>query len=208
MLCDLTDKVFENGEFLTNQLSSAVKMIHLLNENEKIQQQLEESLITLRENNIELDHLSKSDMLTGILNRRGFYDEAEKFLETNRKAGKQCLVIYVDMNNLKVINDRYGHEEGDYALKTIGQILLQTLRSEGLAGRIGGDEFACVMKYGWHDGGRKVLEELKEKPYNVTVSAGICSPTDGERLTLMEMLSLADEELYRAKKNKVTVVEK
>ncbi len=218
MLCDLTDKVFENGEFLTNQLSSAVKMIHLLNENEKIQQQLEESLITLRENNIELDHLSKSDMLTGILNRRGFYDEAERFLETNRNAGKQCLVIYVDMNNLKVINDRYGHEEGDYALKTIGQILLQTLRSEGLAGRIGGDEFACVMKYGWHDGGRKVLEELEEKfnshnrqsqkPYNVTVSAGICSPADGERPTLMEMLSLADEELYRAKKNKVTVVEK
>lgn len=217
-LCDLTDKMFGNGEFLVNQMSSAVKMIQLLKINESIQQQLEESLVTLRENNIALDNLSKSDGLTGIYNRRGFYDAAGKLVEKNRKLGKPVLVAYVDMNNLKIINDRYGHEEGDFSLKLIGDILVDTMGDKGITGRIGGDEFACAIEYEAEDEGKSLLEtiygkftaynEKSEKPYNVTVSAGAYVLKAAEQLDLKEALTLADEKLYVEKQRRVKIVAK
>ncbi len=218
LLCDMTDKLFEHGEFLSNQLSSAVKMIHVLNENEKIQEQLEKSLITLRENNIELDNLSKSDMLTGIMNRRGFYAAAEEFLDNARKQNKTTLAIYVDMDNLKIINDRYGHEEGDYSLKLIGQILRETVNDSGITGRIGGDEFACVIMQDSEDDCRTIPEEIQtkfrthnaqsDKPYNVTVSIGVYVNRPVEKTSLGDALSLADEKLYQAKRNRLKIVDK
>lgn len=210
LLCDLTEGIFVNGEFLINQMSSAAKMITLLKANEQIQRELEESLSVLRENNIVLDNLSKSDGLTGILNRRGFYTEAEKLIEENRKKGKNLLAIYVDMNNLKIINDRYGHEEGDFSIKLISDILSQEMKDSGVAGRIGGDEFACIMEYQLADEGSSVIDriysrfvtfnECSDKPYNVTVSAGsyLILPEDG--ITLKEALTQADEKLYEVKK--------
>ncbi|MDO4304141.1 MAG: GGDEF domain-containing protein [Bacillota bacterium] len=210
ILCDLTDKIFENGEFMINQMSSAIKMISLLKANEEIQQKLEESLATLKENNIVLDNLSRSDGLTGILNRRGFYTAAQELMESGRKEGKRILVIYVDMNNLKIINDRYGHEEGDFSLKLIGEIISEAVRESGIAGRIGGDEFACILEYSGEDEGEAILSDIygrfeafnadSPKPYNVTVSAGACVLKNNENLTLKEALTQADEKLYEVKK--------
>lgn len=210
ILCDLTDKIFENGEFMINQMSSAIKMISLLKANEEIQQKLEESLATLKENNIVLDNLSRSDGLTGILNRRGFYTAAEELMKNGRKAGKRILVIYVDMNNLKIINDRYGHEEGDFSLKLIGEIISNAMQDKGIAGRIGGDEFACILEYGEADEGETILSDIygrfeafnadSPKPYNVTVSAGAYVLKSSENLTLKEALTQADEKLYEVKK--------
>lgn len=75
LLCDLTEGVLVNGEFLGNQVSAAVKMINLLKTNEEIMKRLEESMAILQKNNIMLDNLSKQDPLTGIMNRRGFFDD-------------------------------------------------------------------------------------------------------------------------------------
>ncbi|MGN1179690.1 MAG: GGDEF domain-containing protein [Suilimivivens sp.] len=210
LLCDLTEGIFINGEFLINQMSSAAKMITLLKANEQIQQKLEDSLTVLRENNIALDTLSKSDGLTGILNRRGFYTEAEKIIEESRKTGGNLLAIYVDMNNLKIINDRYGHEEGDFSIKLISDILSEEMKDVGIAGRIGGDEFACIMKYHLADEGKGVVNRIydrftsfnndSDKPYNVTVSAGASLITAGDAITLKEALTQADEKLYEVKK--------
>ena len=210
LLCDLTEEIFVNGEFLINQMSSAAKMITLLKANEQIQQKLEDSLIVLKENNLALDTLSKSDGLTGILNRRGFYAEAEKLIEENRKNGGNLLAIYVDMNNLKIINDRYGHEEGDFALKLISDILSEEMKDVGIAGRIGGDEYACIMRYQPADDGAGILDkiygrflafnETSDKPYNVTVSAGASLIGAKDDITLKEALTQADEKLYEVKK--------
>ena len=218
LLCDMTDRLFENGEFMANQLGAAAKMIDLLKANEQIRQQLEESLMTVRENNIVLDHLSKSDVLTGILNRRGFYNEAEEFLEKSRKAHKNVLVIYVDMNNLKVINDRYGHVEGDYSLQLIGKTLRDLMGPCGIVGRLGGDEFACVIEYHDADEGQALIRELyrrfrahneqSDKPYNVTTSAGTYLLKETDRTELSKALSLADERLYLEKQKKDKNVEK
>ena len=72
LLCDLTDALFSNGEFLINQMSSATRMIHLLHTNELITQQLEDSLALLRKNNLDLGHAFKVRRADGNLNRRGF----------------------------------------------------------------------------------------------------------------------------------------
>lgn len=218
LLCDLTNGIFENGEFLSNQMSAAVKMIDLLKNNERIQEQLEESMATLRENNIALDTLSKSDGLTGIRNRRGFEDAAGRLCEACKREGQVVLTAYIDMNNLKIINDRYGHDDGDFSLKTIGDILVKVIGKEGVVGRIGGDEFACVLPMEKESDGQELLnriyEEFKafnlqsEKPYNVTVSAGAYMLKPSDDLSLSQALSIADERLYEVKKLRTREVAK
>lgn len=219
LLCDLAESIYENGDFLCNQIGAATKMLHLLLSNEQIQQQLEENLVTLRENNIVLDALSKSDVLTGILNRRGFEDSAEQLLDLNRQSGKNTLAIYVDMNNLKIINDRYGHEEGDFSLHLIAETLSTIMKnSGGIAGRIGGDEFACVLTHRGTDKGEDFIRQIydafetfnknSDKSYNVTVSAGGCLIEADSELSLAQALKVADEQLYHAKRLRTKEVEK
>lgn len=210
LLCDMTEEVRANGEFLINQVSAAVKMISLLRANETIQQQLEENLSALKEHNIELDTISKSDVMTGILNRRGFYAEAEARTANARSAGKRVMAIYVDMNNLKLINDRYGHKEGDHSIILIGRFLKEMVGGSGVAGRIGGDEFACILEYDGQGTEEEILASLyhkfevynaqSDKPYNVTVSAGASFLGPEDNLTLKEALMQADEKLYEVKK--------
>ena len=82
--------------------------------------------------------------MTGIGNRRGFFHDAEPLLKACHAQDKELTVMYIDMNNLKIINDRYGHDEGDYSLKTIARILVQVVGNKGVVARIGGDEYACA----------------------------------------------------------------
>lgn len=210
ILCEMTDNIYESGEFLVNHLSSATKMIQLLRSNQKIQQDLEDSLVILKENNIVLDNLSKSDSLTGIWNRRGLYEEGQLMAERCHRQGRDVLVVYADMNNLKIINDRYGHEEGDFSLRAIADRLAEAAGKDGVAGRIGGDEFAYACPYNGSDEGAETLEALyaafrhfnegTDKEYNVTISAGACVIKPGSSMSLEEALSVADERLYEVKK--------
>ncbi len=208
LMCDLSEGVLENGEFLSGQLSAAVKMINLLKTNENVLKQLEESLVILQENNLKLDTLSKSDPLTGICNRRGFFQEAEPLLEKCRKKHKSVVIMYVDMNNLKIINDRYGHDEGDFSLKTIANILVDIVGNQGIVARIGGDEYACAVVT--EEDNQSLLQRIYEafnefnknsdKTFKVTVSAGAYRLTGDDTHTLEEAMIFADEQLYEVKK--------
>lgn len=218
LLCDLTEKMYSNGEFLTNQMGAAVHMINLLRENEQAQQRLSDIVISLRENNIALDHLSKLDSLTGIHNRRGYMEKANQLILDNIKLNQDTLIAYVDMNNLKVINDRYGHEEGDYSLKLISDIIKGIVGNQGVVGRIGGDEYSFVLTM-QDDMDVSFIERRihatfashnrkSDKPYNVTVSIGFYKLSYSAPVEFEEALSYADEQLYLAKQNKVRTVEK
>lgn len=115
------------------------------------------------------------------------------------------------MNNLKIINDRYGHEEGLF-LHTIAEILAEIVQKEqtgdGVVARIGGDEYACALMT--EKKKELLLQELydaftvrneqSDKPYNVTVSIGACALEPGDEHSLADALSLADEQLYEVKK--------
>ncbi|MCM1493094.1 MAG: GGDEF domain-containing protein [Muribaculaceae bacterium] len=209
LLCDLTDEVLENGEFLGNQISAAVKVIDLLKTNEAIQKKLEESLSVLQENNLELETISKRDPLTGIYNRRSFYSAAEKLRKECAENGCSLMLLYVDMNNLKIINDRYGHEEGDFSLNTIARILTRAAGS-GVVARIGGDEFACALTTELKDSELFTqladdfddFNAMSDRPYNVTVSVGAYLLRPEDTVTLENALRLADGQLYEMKKKR------
>jgi len=209
-ICDLTDMVYANGEMLFNQFGSAARVIDLLKTNDRIQKELEENLNLMKQHNIELDMQARNDALTGILNRRGFLDVANKMLSRNRAAGKRTIVAYADMNNLKIINDRFGHEEGDFALRTISEVLTFIIGSDGVVGRIGGDEYTIVYVGDMTD--LEFLDKIKTtfssfnetspKPYNVTVSCGVCNVSAENTISLSDALQMADQDLYNAKRNK------
>lgn len=197
LLCNLTDGLFENGEFLVNQMGSAVKMMELLKENERI---------------------SKSDGLTGLLNRRGFYDAAGEFLQECGLNHQRALAAYIDMDNLKIVNDRYGHDEGDFSLKLIGDILADTIGESGVVGRIGGDEFVLVTGYDALDEGEYLCQKLhaqfaafnetSDKKYNIGISVGTYLLQNALEMDIQDALALADEKLYEEKKHRTRNVEK
>ena len=112
-------------ESLSYQMSAAVRMLKLLHNQEDIQKQLEDSLYQLELHNIQLDSASKRDELTGLLNRRGLESQVERVLRDVRNQGKYLLAVYADMDNLKIVNDRFGHKEGDFALRSIAGMLKQ-----------------------------------------------------------------------------------
>ena len=216
LLCDLTKEVYENGEFLSSLMSNAVKMIYLLQTNEQIQKQLEESLALLKENNVALNTISKTDPMTGILNRRGYFESAEELVSTAKSSNQSVLLLYVDMNNLKIINDRYGHQNGDFSLCSIARVLSDTLPSGSVVGRIGGDEFACALIT--EDAPDAIVNRIylafeqfnrsSDKEYMVTVSIGNYLFSPEETISLQDGLSLADEKLYLAKMNRTKEVSK
>ena len=136
---------------------------------------------------------------------------AESCLEGAYATGIQVMAMYVDMDNLKIVNDRYGHDDGDFSLKLIASTLKEFVdRDTGVLGRIGGDEFACIV---WSDDEPEEFKnrirswfdnfnEKSDKPYNVSVSVGVHKVNIEERKTLDEVLAIADDDLYIEKKKR------
>jgi len=91
----------------------------------------------------EVMQMSRTDSLTGCLNRRGFFEQADKHLHTLTNANT-CLVGMIDMDNFKAINDNYGHGVGDEVLQRLSSLLNSTVDDFGIVGRLGGDEYAIV----------------------------------------------------------------
>ena len=119
------------------------------------------------------------------------------------------------MNNLKIVNDRYGHDEGDFSIKKISEILTEVVGENGIVGRLGGDEFAFVMLR--KDEGNIIekiyarfqsYNETSPKDYTITVSGGTYIIQPDSQTTLKEALTHADEMLYEEKKHRVKKVAK
>jgi diguanylate cyclase (GGDEF)-like protein/PAS domain S-box-containing protein len=144
------------------------------------------------------------DPLTGILNRRGFEKEGSASIRNSTEGA----VLYLDLNQFKTINDRFGHQAGDALLKAFGHRLGFCLRPEDVLGRLGGDEFAIVLpgvsiKDGKHIAKRLVQTAseayiIQGQEINCTASVGIAlMPKHGEEL--WHLLSVADQAMYEAK---------
>jgi diguanylate cyclase (GGDEF)-like protein len=199
-------------EPVTFQISSAIQTNRLIRSKEAITAQLEESLQQLKETNAFLDEVSKSDELTQIYNRRGFLVTVRKLMRDPDNLNRFAVIIYADMNNLKLINDKFGHEEGDYSLKSIAQIMRKALGEETILGRLGGDEFAAFLfvedkNYEQVLRGRIAeetvqLNDSNDKLYYISMSVGMSSFVNEEGFALNEAMVRADVDLYLQKKHK------
>ena len=175
-------------------------------------EQLKENIEEIKEKNQILDEISKSDELTQIYNRRGFLTMASRKISHIANKGKKAFVIYADMNNLKIINDRFGHEEGDYSLKLIAEILKESLDEDSIIGRFGGDEFAAFSYVPEGKAARSIRKTISDitkkknegngKPYYVSMSVGICEFECGRDIDMNDLMDKADVDLYIEKKHK------
>ena len=149
--------------------------------------------------------------MTQLLNRRGFYEVAQQTIIEQVKNHKNGLVIYSDMDGLKKINDTYGHDAGDRAIKLEAEVLKNVFRQTDIIGRMGGDEFAVVslnMKKKEFTRIKKNIErecaklnESKNEKFTLSLSSG-CVEFDIENYNLKDLLSLSDKLLYKAKRKK------
>lgn len=159
----------------------------------------------------EISMLSFQDPLTGIYNRRGFLQKLEEVLTLKENFGKYVYIISIDMDRLKYINDTFGHAEGDFAIITLANAIVQTGGPDAICSRFGGDEFTCVLISDLPDTYKeKEISELLhqniqkekgvlEKQYPITASVGLsCSPLSPD--TNIEALIIsADKSMYQDK---------
>lgn len=175
----------------------------------------------LKKANEELRNLSLTDELTGLFNRRGFLFHAEQQLKLTRtqltrtrQSAKGLLLVYADMDKLKQINDRFGHEAGSSAIKAMGRILAQTFRESDIVARLGGDEFTVLAINSDENGDESIASRLSENirryneqnknPYELNLSVGIITITPSDTTPIDELMTKADEAMYRNKRNKQT----
>jgi diguanylate cyclase (GGDEF)-like protein len=159
-----------------------------------------------------LRSLSLIDDLTGLYNRRGFADLGEQHLKLARRTSRGVLLVFLDVDRLKTINDTLGHHVGDRALVQVGDILRDTFRQSDIVARMGGDEFAVMALEASKENQIELLRRLRERvreinektreSYCLSLSVGTAR-FDGEgRTRLDDLLTEADRAMYEEKRRK------
>ena len=154
----------------------------------------------------ELESQARTDGLTGLANHRYFYDRLEEELSRAQRQNRPLSVIMMDLDELKLINDTYGHLAGDEILRRFAGLLRAITRRMDIAARYGGDEFAVVLPETGakqaHVFCNRILKEVAtlklEEISGISISMGISTfPEDGEAIT--NLIDHADQALYHAK---------
>lgn len=165
----------------------------------------------LEESNMRLMKFSRTDELTQILNRRGFMGIGQQTIDIAMDMRQTGMIIYGDMDGLKKINDTYGHEAGDRAIKAEAEILKKVFRASDIIGRLGGDEFGiiavglnCETFIKVKKRAEKFCSDWNAKSdenFILSISLG-AAPFDEENSDLEELLKKADAEQYEEKRRK------
>jgi len=228
---------FINEEFLLNNtqeipLTTYVKKEKIINDfigvgfniekNDKLKYQMLKNILSVLINLIkmvkvvnnyvnDINHLATRDSLTNLFNRRFFYEIMDTKLKENLINKKFFSLIFIDVDNFKLINDNYGHKNGDLFLIELSLIIKKNIRNEDIATRFGGDEFVIFINKNISKT-VKVAERIKKDinnlissnknkfPKEVSLSIGIVEiPTHGKDIE--ELINLSDEMMYYGKTN-------
>jgi len=160
----------------------------------------------------KLQTLSLMDELTGIYNRRGFFTLVEHQLKLSKRHKKGIFMLYADVDNLKEINDTYGHKEGDMALIDTANILKYNYRESDIIARIGGDEFVVIPVGAAGDKVEIISSRLQKaievhnsktnRVYKLSISAGITYYNPQNPCSIDELLLHGDKAMYEQKRHK------
>ncbi len=198
-LHDRGNLIFDDRETQTLILGTADDITR-----EKNQQQALMSAVT------KLEHLSQTDSLTGLANRREILSQLSDEIARMERGQKASTLVYVDLNKFKEINDKYGHKVGDNALVEFSQQMKSMLRDSDRFGRIGGDEFVILL-YGTNDKETEIFfERIAQHNFTLNVNNTSVVPItfsvgwvtwSAEISTVEEWLDKADEVMYEKKHN-------
>jgi diguanylate cyclase (GGDEF)-like protein/PAS domain S-box-containing protein len=168
----------------------------------------------LEEANDQLRRLAVTDELTGLRNRRAFEERLVMEFSMARRRKRELSVLLIDVDNFKMINDQWGHSQGDEVLRRLGFILRTTVRLPDLPARYGGEEFVVLLPESGQESAmglaRRVMERVAAEDWPngpVTISVGMAAMNES-LMNGFQLVELADEALYAAKragKNRVMV---
>lgn len=190
-----------NGSHREKTLNEALKLAHQF---EGVMNQQDERISYL-------EHLSVTDSLTGILNRRGFQSETQRVLASSRRFNETGLLAYVDLDGFKFINDTYGHACGDAVLCHVARLLERTTRGMDYVARLGGDEFGIlIVRSDWQNAQKRIAKIATElnnthiswKNLNISVKASVGMQRYDNTSLTHDLMTAADASMYAIKKVK------
>lgn len=158
----------------------------------------------------ELERRAYSDYLTGLANRRYFFEQAERELRRTLRYDLMLSILMLDIDHFKQVNDTYGHKVGDIVLKKLADVCLTTLRNIDIVGRIGGEEFAILLPETGSESAMEIAERLRARlaatpvplhdglPLHFTASFGVTA-LNAKETNIDMLLNQADQALYVAK---------
>ena len=159
----------------------------------------------------ELGYLALTDDLTCLYNRRGFFAAATQQLKLARRNSQGALLLFCDVDNLKSINDCYGHREGDLALVRTADALEEAFRDSDILARLGGDEFVVLALETSSQHQEVILRRLEESlkksntnecRYELSLSVGVARFDPQHATSLGELMEHADKDMYEQKRKR------
>lgn len=159
----------------------------------------------------EMRILSLTDLLTGLNNRRGFFEHADPVFQVAQRRGEHSAVIFADIDGLKTINDDFGHEAGDRLIRDAATVFRDSFRGADVVARLGGDEFVAYtldearpeVILGRLQNRLDVFNLTEQRPYRIAVSTGIvrCDPQGAQGLE--RYIQQADQQMYAHKRRRL-----
>jgi diguanylate cyclase (GGDEF)-like protein len=156
--------------------------------------------------------LAIGDELTGLANRRGFELLGGRLVSAAARLDLPLSIIYADLDNMKPINDTWGHESGDLALVEVADVLGGTLRASDLVARLGGDEFCALLVGAASDAAPTLVSRVEgrlaarnavaDRPWELSMSLGLAESPAGEPTDLWDLVAAADAQMFEAKRAK------
>jgi diguanylate cyclase (GGDEF)-like protein len=175
---------------------------------------VQELLVRIKHGKLQ-DHLrtlSITDELTGLANRRGFFAFAQQQMKHARRNSESMVLFFADLDDLKTINDTFGHMSGDRALADTAQIFRETFRDSDIIARMGGDEFAVILGNAPDPGIAAVRDRLEKRlaeynarrdgTFRLSVSVGLAIFDPARPVTVDELIREADARMYEQKQAK------
>ncbi len=160
----------------------------------------------------ELRDLSLVDPLTGVYNRRGFTTLARQQLRTAQRMGRRMHLFFVDLDDLKKVNDTMGHSQGDQFIREAALVLKATFRESDILGRWGGDEFSVLAMETDEEGAQVALDRLNQnlddwntdtaRSYRISFSTGTATYDPERPSTLENLFTQADKNMYEIKRGR------
>jgi diguanylate cyclase (GGDEF)-like protein len=201
------DQVSQPSERVLSLMAEVTAQLGRVFERERARSMLEEHAEQVRAK-------AATDELTGLHNRRGFFEEGPERLRLANRDARSVALFFVDLNGMKLINDQFGHEYGDRALVDTADLLRETFRGGNLIARLGGDEFAVLASHE-STGELKVLgarlqgeidalNASRRRPYRLSASVGAAIYEHGDSGSFEELISRADSLMYEQKRKSLS----